>query len=113
MTVTVPEEVLWMTAQPEPSMVMLETLIVSWEVVRYVPQGKRRVAPLVRAPMALLMAAVSLVYPLPVAPNADPVIVVVAAPVPVNPMIPSVLLSLLATATVPIVLPPAGSRRVT
>ncbi len=64
-----------MTAQLEPSIVMLLMLMVSCDVVMYVPQGKRSVSPPARAEIALLMAAVSLVSPLPIAPKFKTLIV--------------------------------------
>src|SRR5437867_317253 len=53
----------------EPSTFTFGTLMLSCPVTLYVPAGNNSVSPDWRAAIALLIAAVSSVVPLPVAPN--------------------------------------------
>src|SRR5213594_1346840 len=113
MTITVPELVLWIVAQPEPSTVTLLTLMNNWDEVRYVPQGKRSMLPLKTAAIALLMADVSSVFPLPVAPKAVTLIKPVPVPEPLRATAVGELEALLTTMTPPVTLPATAGANVT
>ena len=81
------------------------------------PQGNSRVAPLERAAMAELIAAVSSVEPLPVAPKEVTLTIVpppgVVAPVPDRAIVAGELVALLATLTLPVTLPELVGANVT
>ena len=79
------------------------------------PHGKRSVSPLVRRAIAELMAAVSSVVPLPVAPKSVTLIVVgvVAAPVPDRATVAGELAALLTIVRVPVTLPEATGANAT